>query len=141
MARCRIYAAAACYIISTAVLVGIWRASPPLAHPRQRSRASDKVVAQIFNLLYRRFATCGVPTCSGALPIKNRRYSAARASRNQSIISETGKLRTGKFFGKSLLRSHKKSSREGTISSDTDRLQICATAQRLTPTLSLALAK
>jgi hypothetical protein len=65
-------------------------------------------------------------------PSATRRYSAARASRNQSIISETGKLRTGKFFGKSLLRSHKKSSREETISSDTDRLKICATIRHCT---------
>jgi hypothetical protein len=71
--------------------------------------------------------------------IENPRYGAARASRNQSIISETGKLRTGKFFGKSLLRSHKKSSREGTISSDTDRVQLCATvgASRGAPSLVL----
>jgi hypothetical protein len=105
----------------------------------QRRTASDKVgvslcaVAQICNLLYRRFLIGRAPEQVGTLQVANLRYSAARASRNPSIISETGKLRTGKFFGKSLLRSHKKSSREGTISSDTDRLKICAT------TLSLAL--
>jgi hypothetical protein len=60
-------------------------------------------------------------------------YIAARASRNQSIISETGKLRTGKFFGKSLLRSHEKSSREGTMSSDTDITIASAEGNRALP--------
>ena len=83
-------------------------------------------VAQISNLLYRRIAFCGATRMRTAPGLwrgsQNAilRYSTARASRNQSCCDRETK---------GLLRLHKKSSRNGAISTDTDRLEICATRE------------
>jgi hypothetical protein len=53
---------------------------------RSLRKSTDARVAQIFNLLYRRFSTCGPGDNSGAgggcgiLPIANRRYSRVQLS-------------------------------------------------------------
>src|SRR5712675_1439905 len=50
---------------------------------------SDKVVAQICNLPYRRFATCWPPGSSGALPIENRRYSRLQICVTRQALTPT----------------------------------------------------
>ena len=97
-------------------------------------------VAQSCTLLYRRIAFCrpspelsALGRC-GSLPIANRRYSAARSSRNQNPPQrrdgrreETGSaiLCVRRVFAVDFL--FRKSAPAATILADTDRLKICAT--------------
>src|SRR5579859_6408130 len=70
----------------------------------------------------------------------SRRYSAARASRNPTLVGtrSTASL-IGSENGDAMervptglpLRSHKNSSRNVSISTDTDRVELCATVRRL----------
>ncbi|MBI4663608.1 MAG: hypothetical protein HY735_32810 [Verrucomicrobia bacterium] len=107
-------------------------------------------VAQIFNLPYRRIASCWASkrldalAWSSALPIANRRYSAVRRSRNQNGARPSRLQRphtegeARRFWDASVVwsrcglegRAPEKSSRLATIPGDTDRLEVCATTAR-----------
>src|SRR2546426_12830026 len=101
--------------------------------------ATGWVVAQIFNLLYRRMVFGRTSNRSHTLALSDApqsatlRYSAARPSRNQydPTTDEHGWTRIRESSSSSvLIRVHpwlKKSSRAATISGDTDRLAVCAT--------------
>ena len=67
----------------------------PRRAPWTNCRASDKVVAQIFNLLYRRFATCRAPQAFDALPISNRRYSRLQICATSQGLALTLSLALG----------------------------------------------
>ena len=116
-------------------------------------------VAQIFNLPYRRFVIGRAPIVPKTADfandpqVANLRYSVARPSRNQTLsLLHRMEERAGerRFFplvklgcpspqssphsrvvGRGRRQAHgEKSSRLATISTDTDRLQVCATTQR-----------
>src|SRR6266511_5124025 len=97
--------------------------------------AQRGLVAQICNLPYRRFVIGRASERSSELALLDApqnailRYSAARQSRNQrsadSLVRQS-ELTTDEHADKAV-RAPKKSSRLATISTDTDRLQICAT--------------
>src|SRR2546423_9405086 len=110
---------------------------------------SNTPVAQICNLLCRRFVIGWARACWKALQVENLRYGAARRSRNQSsaelhsavspICNRLAVRRDPPAdpFGPSAeynsaiqqitnLR-YEKSSRRATTWTDTDRLQVCAT--------------
>jgi len=99
--------------------------------------------------LYRRFAICGTMGSSaraarcGDWPTASRRCSAARRTRNQrsadfspqewwsrNMVAELSSAWSGRTFLRNKFRVPRKSARPATISTDTDRLQICATRQR-----------
>jgi len=114
-------------------------------------------VAQICNLLYRRIVFCGASTNSSAeqafdiLPMANRRYSAARASRNQTLPllhrmeeragerryldRDTAGLPLSSLLSPLLRRGERMQHGENSshltkISIDTDSVQLCATGLR-----------
>src|SRR5437762_11768018 len=105
-------------------------------------------VAQIFNLPYRRFVIGRTLLASGGWQVKNLRYSAARLSRNATLPllhpmeERAGERRWPPLSSvlSPLLRrgARKKNPRRSelarlaTISTDTDRLQVCATGEAST---------